>query len=57
MAREQSRSGTKITYETKVWDEKMIEFTLNGKRLRGRYVLVRLKRAGEKNWLMLKGKE
>jgi DNA ligase D-like protein (predicted ligase)/DNA ligase D-like protein (predicted 3'-phosphoesterase) len=47
----------KGTYETKVWDEKMIEFTLNGKRLRGRYVLVRLKRAGEKNWLMLKGKE
>jgi DNA ligase D-like protein (predicted 3'-phosphoesterase) len=47
----------KGTYKTKVWDEKMIEFTLNGKRLRGRYVLVRLKRAGEKNWLMLKGKE
>jgi hypothetical protein len=35
----------------------MIEFTLNGKKLRGRYVLVRLKKAGEKSWLLLKGKE
>jgi bifunctional non-homologous end joining protein LigD len=45
------------TYETKVWDEKMVEFTLNGKQLRGRYVLVRLKKAGEKSWLLLKGKD
>ncbi len=47
----------KGTYETKVWNEKMIEFTLHGKKLTGRYVLVRLKRGGDKNWLMLKGKE
>jgi bifunctional non-homologous end joining protein LigD len=47
----------KGTYEPKVWDEKMIEFTLKGENLRGRYILVRLKRAGEKSWLMLKGKE
>jgi DNA ligase D-like protein (predicted ligase)/DNA ligase D-like protein (predicted 3'-phosphoesterase) len=47
----------KGVYEAKVWDEKMIEFTLEGKKLRGRYVLVRLKRAGEKSWLLLKGKE
>ncbi|MFB3890302.1 MAG: non-homologous end-joining DNA ligase [Candidatus Bathyarchaeia archaeon] len=47
----------KGTYQTKVWDEeKMIEITLSGKRLKGRYVLVRLKKAGEKSWLMLKGK-
>jgi bifunctional non-homologous end joining protein LigD len=45
------------SYEAKVWDEKMVEFTLNGKRLKGRYVLVRLKKAGEKSWLLLKGKE
>lgn len=47
----------KGTYELKVWDEKMVEFTLHGENLRGRYVLVRLKKAGEKSWLMLKGKE
>jgi len=47
----------KGTYQTKVWDEKMIEVTLNGKKLNGRYILVPLKRGGEKNWLMLKGKE
>jgi hypothetical protein len=35
----------------------MIEFTLKGHRLTGRYVLVRLKKAGEKNWLLLKGRE
>jgi DNA ligase D-like protein (predicted 3'-phosphoesterase) len=45
------------SYEPKVWDENMIEFTLKGQKLRGRYVLVRLKKAGEKNWLMLKGRE
>ena len=45
------------TYEVKVWNEKMVEFTLNGKKLKGRYVLVPLKKTGEKNWLMLKAKE
>jgi bifunctional non-homologous end joining protein LigD len=47
----------KGVYEVKVWDEKMIEFTLKGEKLKGRYVLVRLKTAGDKNWLLLKGKE
>ncbi len=47
----------KGTYEEKIWNEKMIEFTLNGRRLQGRYVLVPLKKAGEKNWLLLKAKE
>jgi DNA ligase D-like protein (predicted 3'-phosphoesterase) len=44
-------------YETKVWEENKIEFTLNGQRLKGRYILVRLKKAGDKDWLLLKGKE
>jgi len=35
----------------------MVEFTLKGKKLKGRYVLVRLKKAEGKNWLLLKGKE
>ena len=47
----------KGVYEAKVWDEKMVEFMVQGKKMKGRYVLVRLKRAGEKSWLLLKGKE
>jgi bifunctional non-homologous end joining protein LigD len=44
-------------YEPKLWENDKIEITLNGERLKGRYILVRLKRAGDKDWLMLKGKE
>jgi DNA ligase D-like protein (predicted ligase)/DNA ligase D-like protein (predicted 3'-phosphoesterase) len=44
------------TYDYKVWNENMIEFTLDGQRLRGRYVLARFKKAGEKQWLLLKVK-
>jgi len=47
----------KGTYEPKLWEDDKIEFTLNGQTLKGRYVLVRLKRAKEDNaWLLLKGK-
>jgi DNA ligase D-like protein (predicted 3'-phosphoesterase) len=45
------------TYETKVWSENMVEFTLHGQRLHGRYVLARFKKAGEKQWLLLKARE
>lgn len=45
------------TYEPKVWSDNMVEFTLNGQKLRGRYVLARFKKAGEKQWLLLKAKE
>lgn len=45
------------TYETKVWSDNMVEFILHGQRLRGRYVLARFKKAGEKQWLVLKAKE
>jgi bifunctional non-homologous end joining protein LigD len=44
-------------YEPKLWEKDKIEVTLSGQRLNGRYILVRLKRAGDKNWLLLKGKE
>ncbi len=45
-------------YEPKLWENDKIEFTLNGERLHGRYVLVRLKKAeDQKDWLLLKGKE
>jgi bifunctional non-homologous end joining protein LigD len=46
----------KGSYETKVWTESTIEFTLHGKKLSGRYVLARFKKAGEKEWLLLKAK-
>ena len=46
-------------YEAKFWDENKIEFTLDGQRLKGRYILVWLKKAkgNEKSWLLLKGKD
>lgn len=43
-------------YKVKVWNDKMVEVILEGKKLKGRYILVKLK-AGEKNWLMLKGRD
>ena len=47
----------KGTFVTKAWDDNIVEVTLNGERLKGRYVLVRLKKAGEKSWLLLKGRD
>lgn len=48
----------KGNYEPKLWENDKIEFSLDGERLKGRYVLVRLKKAAEENaWLLLKGKE
>ena len=45
-------------YEPKLWEENKIEFTLDGQKLKGRYILVRLKKAKQDNaWLLLKGKE
>jgi DNA ligase D-like protein (predicted 3'-phosphoesterase) len=45
-------------YETKLWEVDKIEVTLDGQRLKGRYILVRLKRAkDDKSWLLLKGKD
>jgi DNA ligase D-like protein (predicted ligase)/DNA ligase D-like protein (predicted 3'-phosphoesterase) len=47
----------KGSFEAKIWDENKVEFILHGQRLNGRYVLVRLKKAGDKNWLLLKRRE
>lgn len=44
------------TYETKVWNDDLVEFNLHGQRLNGRYVLARFKKAGENQWLLLKAK-
>jgi DNA ligase D-like protein (predicted ligase)/DNA ligase D-like protein (predicted 3'-phosphoesterase) len=47
----------KGSYTVKVWEENKIEFILRGQKLKGRYVLVRLKKGGDKNWLLLRGRE
>lgn len=47
----------KGTYEATVWNENMLEFTLKGEKLKGRYAMVPLKKAGTKNWLLIKAKE
>ena len=44
-------------YDAKLWANDKIEVTFSGQRLKGRYILVRLKKAGDKDWLLLKGKE
>jgi bifunctional non-homologous end joining protein LigD len=45
------------TYEPLKWEENRIEVILHGRRLQGKYVLVRFRRAGEGQWLVLKAKE
>lgn len=46
----------KGVYEQKVWNNSMIEVTLKGARLTGRYVLAKFKKAGEKEWILLKAR-
>lgn len=45
------------TYETLVWTADRIEVVLHGRQFSGKYVLFRFAKAGEKNWLVLKGKD
>lgn len=45
------------TYEPLVWGSERIEVELHGKQFSGKYVLLRFAKAGEKNWIVLKGKE
>jgi DNA ligase D-like protein (predicted ligase)/DNA ligase D-like protein (predicted 3'-phosphoesterase) len=47
----------KGSYDPKVWNENIIEFRLKGEKLTGRFILVRLRKAKEKSWLLLKGRE
>ena len=44
-------------YEPMVWEEDKVEFLLQGERLRGRYALVRIKKAKKNEWLLLKARE
>jgi DNA ligase D-like protein (predicted ligase)/DNA ligase D-like protein (predicted 3'-phosphoesterase) len=41
-------------YEPKLWMADKIEFSLKGDKLDGKYLLTKLKKAGEKQWLLLK---
>ena len=45
------------TYGTLAWTDERIEVVLHGKTHTGKYVLLRFKKAGEKNWIVLKGKD
>jgi DNA ligase D-like protein (predicted 3'-phosphoesterase) len=42
------------TYDTLVWKEDKVEVIFHGNRLHGRYALVKFRRAGDKDWLLLK---
>jgi len=46
----------KGSYRLLVWDDNKIEFILNGGRLEGRYALVRFKKAGQRQWLLIKAR-
>lgn len=43
-------------YETILWSDEKIEAVFRGEKLKGRYVLVRFRRAGEKEWQLFKVK-
>ena len=42
------------SYDTVHWDEDKIEVVFHGKRLHGRYALIRFKRAGKNEWLVFR---
>lgn len=45
------------TYETIAWGDETIEVVIKGTRLKGRYVLTKFRKAGEKGWLIFRAKE
>ena len=45
------------TFELESRKPEKIVFVLKGKKLKGRYTLLKFKRAGEKEWLIFKAKE
>ena len=44
------------TYETVMWEPDRIEVVLHGTRISGKYLLVRFKKAGNKEWLIFRAK-
>jgi DNA ligase D-like protein (predicted 3'-phosphoesterase) len=51
------RIWDKGTFHVKAWKDDMVEFTLKGDRLHGRYVLTKFKKAGDDDWLLLKARD
>jgi bifunctional non-homologous end joining protein LigD len=47
----------KGSYQLLVWNDDKIEFILKGGRLVGRYVLARFKKAGQKQWILIKARD
>jgi len=47
----------KGVYETLVWEPDKVEFLIKGERLDGRYIIVRLKKAGQKEWIIFKARD
>jgi bifunctional non-homologous end joining protein LigD len=44
----------KGTFDVKIWKDDMVEFTLNGQRLQGKFVLTKFTKSEEKDWLLLR---
>ena len=44
------------TYELLIWQDDRIEVLLHGQIFSGKYVLIRFKKAGEKEWLIVRAK-
>ena len=44
------------TYEPLAWDRDRVEVVLHGARFTGKYVILRFKKSGEKEWLILRAK-
>jgi DNA ligase D-like protein (predicted 3'-phosphoesterase) len=44
------------TYETLAWEPDRIEVVLHGSRFTGKYLILRFKKAGEKDWVVMKAK-
>jgi len=44
------------TYEPLSWSDERIEVVLHGREYTGKFVILRFRKAGEKNWIILKGK-
>jgi DNA ligase D-like protein (predicted 3'-phosphoesterase) len=44
------------TCEPLIWNDDRIEIILHGTHFSGKYALLRFKKAGEKNWIILKSK-
>ena len=45
------------SYELLIWRDDRIEVFLHGQVFSGKYVIIRFKKAGEKEWLVLRAKE